>query len=70
MGHSRAAKLLQHTPDEENAADTKLWVLAEGVINQGAAEAAQSDEEDEGPATVGSAAKNTPTSKATPSNRR
>ena len=40
MGHTEAAKLLQQTLDEEKAADKKLSGLAEGGINQGAADAA------------------------------
>ena len=40
MGHSEAANLLQETLDEEKAADEKLSSLAEGGINQSAAEAA------------------------------
>jgi len=59
MGHTQAAKLLQQTLDEEKAADKKLSGLAEGGINQNAADAAQSDEEDEAPAAVGAAAKKT-----------
>jgi len=46
MGHSAAADLLQQTLDEEKAADEKLSSLAEGGINQGAADAAHPDEED------------------------
>ena len=46
MGHTEAAKLLQQTLDEEKAADKKLSGLAEGGINQGAADAAHSDDED------------------------
>jgi ferritin-like metal-binding protein YciE len=53
MGHEEAAVLLQETLDEEKAADEKLTLLAEGGINQDAAEAAHpEDEEDEAPATV------------------
>ena len=70
MGHTEAAKLLQQTLDEEKAADKKLSGLAEGGINQGAADAAQSDDEDAEPATVGATAKKTPTSKANSGNRR
>jgi len=70
MGHTQAVKLLQQTLDEEKAADKKLTGLAEGGINQGAADAAQSDEEDAAPAVVAAAAKKTATSKATPGNRR
>jgi hypothetical protein len=40
MGHSEAADLLQRTLDEEKATDEKLTALAEGGINQEAAEAA------------------------------
>jgi len=70
MGHTQAVKLLQQTLDEEKAADKKLTGLAEGGINQSAAEAAQSDEEDAAPAVVSAATKKTATSKATPGNRR
>ena len=66
MGHTQAVKLLQQTLDEEKAADKKLTGLAEGGINQGAADAAQSDEDDAAPAVVSAAAKK----KATPGNRR
>jgi ferritin-like metal-binding protein YciE len=45
MGHAEAAKLLQQTLDEEKAADKKLSGLAEGGINQSAADAAHPDEE-------------------------
>ena len=38
MGHTEAADLLQQTLDEEKAADEKLSPLAEGGINQEAAE--------------------------------
>jgi ferritin-like metal-binding protein YciE len=49
MGHNDAAELLQQTLEEEKAADEKLSALAEGGINQDAAEAAhpEGDEEDE-----------------------
>jgi ferritin-like metal-binding protein YciE len=47
MGHTEAAELLQETLDEEKAADEKLSALAEGGINQEAAEAAHSEEDDE-----------------------
>ena len=40
MGHDEAADLLQQNLDEEKAADEKLTQLAEGGINQGAAEIA------------------------------
>ena len=63
MGHTEAADLLQETLDEEKAADEKLSSLAEGGINQRAAEAANSEEsdadeeEDEDENAVGAAAK-------------
>jgi ferritin-like metal-binding protein YciE len=47
MGHSEAAKLLQQTLDEEKAADKKLSGLAEGGINQGAADAAHAEDDRE-----------------------
>ena len=40
MGHDDAADLLQQTLDEEKAADEKLSPLAEGGINQDAADVA------------------------------
>jgi ferritin-like metal-binding protein YciE len=51
MGHSDAAKVLQSILDEEKAADEKLTRLAEGGINQKAAEGAQAEdgEDDEQP---------------------
>src|SRR5262245_21089557 len=47
MGHGKAADLLQETLDEEKAADEKLTSLAEGGINQEAADAAHGSDEDE-----------------------
>jgi ferritin-like metal-binding protein YciE len=52
MGHEEAADLLQQTLDEEKAADEKLSALAEGGINQSAADSARpegetDDEEDQ-----------------------
>ena len=47
MGHDEAAGLLEQTLDEEKAADEKLSALAEGGINQGAADIAHPEEEDE-----------------------
>jgi ferritin-like metal-binding protein YciE len=47
MGHADAAQLLQETLDEEKAADQKLSSLAEGGINQQAADAAHPDEDEE-----------------------
>jgi ferritin-like metal-binding protein YciE len=52
MGHAGAAKLLQKTLDEEKAADKTLSSLAEGGINQTAADAAHSGDEQE-PVAVG-----------------
>jgi ferritin-like metal-binding protein YciE len=60
MGHSEAAKLLQQTLDEEKAADKKLSALAEGGINQGAADAAHADAEEEPVAAASSAPKRSP----------
>jgi ferritin-like metal-binding protein YciE len=70
MGHTEAADLLQETLDEEKAADEKLSALAEGGINQEAADTANSPEEEEKPAAVGVGAKNTRPSKAKPGARR
>ena len=56
MGHSEAAELLQQTLDEEKAADEKLTTLAEGGINQEAADAAHpaaEEAESEAPARAG-----------------
>jgi ferritin-like metal-binding protein YciE len=47
MGHTEAAELLQTTLDEEKAADEKLSALAEGGINQEAADAAHPGEDEE-----------------------
>ena len=47
MGHDDAADLLQETLDEEKAADEKLNELAEGGINEQAAQLAHPDESDE-----------------------
>jgi ferritin-like metal-binding protein YciE len=47
MGHTEAATLLQQTLEEEKAADKKLSGLAEGGINQGAADAAHADDDEE-----------------------
>lgn len=46
MGHDDAAELLQETLDEEKAADEKLTELAEGGINEEAAQMAHADEDD------------------------
>ena len=47
MGHDEAADLLQETLDEEKAADEKLSGLAEGGINQSAADAAHPEGDEE-----------------------
>jgi ferritin-like metal-binding protein YciE len=47
MGHSKATRLLQQNLNEEKAADKKLSLLAEGGINQSAADAAHSEEDQE-----------------------
>jgi ferritin-like metal-binding protein YciE len=61
MGHTEAAILLQQTLDEEKAADEKLSSLAEGGINQEAADAAHPDgERDEAEATVPVRGRNAP----------
>jgi ferritin-like metal-binding protein YciE len=44
MGHTDAVELLQQTLDEEKAADKKLSGLAEGGINQAAADAAHPED--------------------------
>jgi ferritin-like metal-binding protein YciE len=47
MGHDKAGDLLEQTLNEEKAADEKLSSLAEGGINQEAADAAHPEEDDE-----------------------
>jgi ferritin-like metal-binding protein YciE len=47
LGYSEAAGFLQANLDEEKAADEKLTALAEGGINQAAADASASDDEEE-----------------------
>ena len=47
MGHDEAASLLQQTLEEEKAADKKLSGLAEGGINQVAADAAHPEDDEE-----------------------
>jgi len=47
MGHTEAADLLEEILEEEKAADEKLTALAEGGINQGAADEAHPAEDDE-----------------------
>jgi ferritin-like metal-binding protein YciE len=46
MGHSEAAELLEEILEEEKAADEKLTELAEGGINQAAADEAHPDEDE------------------------
>jgi ferritin-like metal-binding protein YciE len=70
MGHTEAATLLQETLDEEKAADKKLTSLAEGGINQDAAEAAHpsgedDEDEDEAPARSGRGASGAAVAKRT-----
>src|SRR6188474_660963 len=57
MGHTEAASLLQETLDEEKAADEKLTTLAEGGINQSAADGAHSEEDVEEKEPVGAGAR-------------
>jgi ferritin-like metal-binding protein YciE len=47
MGHDDAEGLLQEILDEEKAADEKLTTIAEGGINQEAADAAHPEEDEE-----------------------
>jgi len=54
MGHEDAADLLQETLDEEKAADKKLNTIAEGGINEQAAEGLQEEEEELEPVGAGS----------------
>ena len=69
LGHDDAAKLLQKNLDEEKAADQKLSQLAEGGLNQEAADAAHAeDEDDEEPMAVAAGSKNQSKRKAS-SNR-
>ena len=55
MGHDEAASLLQQNLDEEKAADKKLSAIAEGGINQDAADAAHPDGDEEADAPRGRA---------------
>ena len=71
MGHDEAADLLQENLDEEKAADEKLSALAEGGINEGAAETAHADEDNEPePAAVGAGVTKMSAPKAKPGARR
>jgi ferritin-like metal-binding protein YciE len=46
LGYKDAAKLLEQTLEEEKATDKLLTQMAEGGINQSAADAQDSDEEE------------------------
>ncbi len=70
MGHTDAADLLQETLDEEKAADEKLSALAEGGINQGAANTSSSEDDEEEPAAVGAGARKAAASKTKSGSRR
>jgi hypothetical protein len=81
LGHDEAAELLQQTLDEEKAADEKLSGLAEGGINQLAADASQPEDEgdddtqdeddsEEEARPVGSGAKKTAAKPKPPARRR
>ena len=70
MGHNKAADLLQETLDEEKAADEKLSSLAEGGINQNAAEATHSDEDEEATAVGAGARKKSTTNGKSGARRR
>ena len=63
LGHMDAVDLLQQNLDEEKNADEKLTALAEGGINQTAADAAESEmepDEEEEPVAVSAGAKRSP----------
>jgi ferritin-like metal-binding protein YciE len=47
MGHDEVADLLQQNLDEEKAADEKLSAIAEGGVNQEAADLAHPDDEED-----------------------
>ena len=64
MGHSDAADLLQQNLDEEKAADEKLTSLAEGGINQSAADVAHPEGEEPVAAGVSGARKGSAKTKA------
>ena len=68
MGHTEVVDLLQATLEEEKAADEKLSALAEGGINQVAADTAHPGREDE--ETVGAGAKKASASKVKSGSRR
>jgi ferritin-like metal-binding protein YciE len=70
MGHTEVADLLQENLDEEKAADEKLSALAEGGINQTAADAAHPDDDEEEPEAVGAGASRTSSGKPRSGSRR
>jgi ferritin-like metal-binding protein YciE len=70
MGHTEVADLLQENLDEEKAADEKLSALAEGGINQTAADAAHPDDDEEEPEAVGGGGSRTSSGKPRPGSRR
>ena len=73
MGHTEAAELLEEILEEEKAADEKLTELAEGGINQAAADEAHPDDdeagEDEEPPAKSTAKKRSPKKAAAGSRR-
>ena len=64
MGHTEATRLLQQNLNEEKAADRKLSSLAEGGINQNAADAAHSDDDEAEPVGAGAGGTKRDASKA------
>ena len=70
MGHNETADLVQKTLDEEKAADEKLSSLAEGGINQAAADATRSDGDEEVTAGGATTRKKTATNGKTGARRR
>ena len=70
MGHDDAAELLEQNLDEEKAADEKLSSLAEGGINQSAADVAHPDEEDEEATSTTAAGRGAKSSKGVKSSKR
>ena len=60
MGHTKVARLLTQTLNEEKAADKKLSGLAEGGINQSAADAAHPEEDKEPVAAISDGRKRSP----------
>jgi len=70
MGHSEAADLLQENLDEEKAADEKLSSLAEGGINQSAADAAHPEDDEADDEEPSPARKTSPASAAKKSSSR